>query len=605
MCTKDEKKALLFAAMWVVQRMECPGYKNRKDERNTMTAVTPPDAKPVVVTPSSSSGAARRRRTSGSVAIRRQERLQTVRKNMSRKFAHERITKGRKEKSRSCCDICTLLMLCVVAIVISINTLHIFQFQQKEQDGLLRLKSPPKPRLILHVGPHKTASTTLQTHLTRFRQILKRDNYLYTGRYYHPYYNSHHRLILNRTPDGPLQEAARGLFLREDNSTLAQMLRDTYFPPPFLFRRHGIKLFHRQPPNVILSDESLLKMLNMYYEKNPTGNPWEALTQDWDVTVVVAYRRFYDWLPSAKFQRDRPMQEPWRAEWPGQGGVALKSLFSDNHGAAEILDEWQYLHFFSETVLENFRSLQKKHVKLKVIHLYGKFTTRTNFFCHVLQDAPKSCYAARRQDAMEAVARGGGGMAEHHWNARSDKVDKDSTGIKKYPIQFYDAVATAAASKGWIDTAVWKRQQVAQILKNHHEAVLDLHSKTLQKQQQQQQQEEGTGVESSAAALALEAVVEALELPLTCPTEQQLDDLLKVSLQMERKNVRKLYYARAGGAASHRAAFRRATTAKSRQFHWDYCWVDTDKLFADDDMDKLRTSWKTFILQHFFPKQVA
>jgi hypothetical protein len=31
-------------------------------------------------------------------------------------------------------------------------------------------------------------------------------------------------------------------------------------------------------------------------------NNWQQVTQEWDVIIVISYRRFFEWIPSYYFQ---------------------------------------------------------------------------------------------------------------------------------------------------------------------------------------------------------------------------------------------------------------------------------------------------------------
>lgn len=230
----------------------------------------------------------------------------------------------------------------------------------------------PKPKLVIHIGPHKTASTTLQTDLTYYQDILRLDNYKYLGRYYHPTTvvlkqkndsktNMDSSFVkLNRTPDSKLQTYFRDVFAkcwhppssssslssveydaRDDGDAIpphvlrcAQELRDTLWetyarrPSSWLPKKNSSDTDEASVllPNLLISDEAFLKL----YEDNDENNNnktatinnnhyvWmtQVLGRDWDIVIAVAYRRFYEWLPSAKYQKDKPTAERRSTEWP-------------------------------------------------------------------------------------------------------------------------------------------------------------------------------------------------------------------------------------------------------------------------------------------------
>ena len=152
----------------------------------------------------------------------------------------------------------------------------------------------PKPHLIFHVGPPKTGTTSLQFDLTHMQDVLAVDNYTYAGRQYQPYYNDKGRLVVDRTMPSLLMEA-REMF---QSCTLVPRSRCCA-----KFRRR-LDDYQRRQQNVILSDESL--NTNHFWQSPEDYQAMKkALQDDWNIVVVVGYRRFYEWIMSLKFQQDR------------------------------------------------------------------------------------------------------------------------------------------------------------------------------------------------------------------------------------------------------------------------------------------------------------
>jgi len=177
-----------------------------------------------------------------------------------------------------------------------------------------------KPHLVLHVGPSKTGTTSLQTDLTRFqdRGYLAADNYFYAGRYYHPFYNEKGILQVNKTTS-PLLDEARGMLQKECTLSPRSRCCAEFKRQLDEYRRLGL--------NVILSDEAF----NHFWLSPADYHAIrEALQDEWDVVVVVGYRRFYEWIASYKYQRDRLDHKNvvWKNAWPGpEGGKPIDPLF--------------------------------------------------------------------------------------------------------------------------------------------------------------------------------------------------------------------------------------------------------------------------------------
>jgi hypothetical protein len=80
------------------------------------------------------------------------------------------------------------------------------------------------------------------------------------------------------------------------------------------------------------------------------------------------------------------------------------------------------------------------------------------------------------------------------------------------------------------------------------------------------------------------------ELPLLCPSTEQLEQLLHESLSIEARHLPKLYRK---AVHEHRAAFHKAVAESPA----DYCWIDTDSLLLKD------TVWKEYISETFSTTQ--
>jgi len=351
----------------------------------------------------------------------------------------------------------------------------------------------------------------------------------------------------------------------------------------------------------------------------------DVLGQHFDVVLVLAYRRFYEWLPSLKHQIDKPLKyEKSKVLWPGGaggngtavgGGTALQPLFpiadktADDDAAAldgptsVMFDGWRRHHFFSPRTMHTIRKLTASNFSLKIYHLYGKLSVRTNFLCRILEDADYSCRASRKQDALQQETR---------INARSSAV--------VYPWAFFDAMATTAAAHKFIDTENWKRQTVARMLRDHYYKRTQVWEKERHESvdgEPEDNASDGSGGDDAVVKSANIDTGNALnvaeefsstptlknpwELPLLCPTERQFDQLLHLSLSLEAMHLPKLYRK---AAMEHRAAFRAATTSPASAVA--YCWIDLEALFGKSRDDTNSSSaWQEYIVETFSSSAAA
>jgi hypothetical protein len=243
--------------------------------------------------------------------------------------------------------------------------------------------------------------------------------------------------------------------------------------------------------------------------------------RDWNVLIVVGYRRLFDIMPSAKQQWDRyyPHIKALN-DWPPQGRV-LQPLFPDvledphlgdnyvpQKSYLQGVKQWSYTDYLLETIGPYF--------PMKILDIHKEGSVRTNFMCDILSHAPQSCSLSILRD-REAP--------ETHSNAEQSL--------------FYDALATAAAAKGWIRKEHYKRRAVALQLRAHWED-------TLQQKPQ--------------------------DLDQICPSDDELEFLLAKSLAKERKIMPHL------SEDDHREAFEVAKKKKK------FCWVDTERALARPDV---------------------
>ena len=184
---------------------------------------------------------------------------------------------------------------------------------------------------------------------------------------------------------------------------------------------------------------------------------------------------------------------------------------------------------------------------------------------------------------------------EERINTRDDSFD--SSALVAYPSAFFDALAMAVHP--WIDRPiVWERSVVATMLSQQYYngtmAWLDqLHSQQQQQQPSEQVRESESSDDEDVGEADAKKEDEDLsvdplpaldrnpwEIPLVCPTEQQQQQLLLFSLEVESRYLPKLFRK---GSAEHRASFNSASKTS-------FCWVDVDTFL-------LSTEWHNFIVE--------
>ena len=133
---------------------------------------------------------------------------------------------------------------------------------------------------------------------------------------------------------------------------------------------------------------------------------------------------------------------------------------------------------------------------------------------------------------------------------RSLERERDQTIMNTHataPSLYYDALATAAAEKGLINLTAWNRSSVREAIYHHQEDELQLAPQ---------------------------------DLELNCPSNQQLQALLNMSLELEAKYMPEFAHC-PHQREEHREGFENYVAQKV------YCWVDTDAV-----LDQIE--WKNF-----------
>jgi len=223
-----------------------------------------------------------------------------------------------------------------------------------------------KPRLFLHVGPQKTGSSTFQSILDKLSKL--------TGELQGDNINIRH--IMPQTGDFDCDIGEWGCFhnckASEELKTLIQKTRD-------------------EGKDLLLTDENL------------DGNYVSALRDtiddnDWDVTVIVMYRRIHEWLISWYNQINKTTNKdsngkilfnekgiPYRTEhtyWPDQGGDHIPSFsswyekYTRQWEPAELANKHRSVEFY------NLYNEAFDNVLLYNLHQEGDMVT--NIICNVI-----------------------------------------------------------------------------------------------------------------------------------------------------------------------------------------------------------------------------
>eukprot|EP00533_Pseudo-nitzschia_delicatissima_P003290 CAMPEP_0116113954 /NCGR_PEP_ID=MMETSP0327-20121206/19771_1 /TAXON_ID=44447 /ORGANISM="Pseudo-nitzschia delicatissima, Strain B596" /LENGTH=865 /DNA_ID=CAMNT_0003607321 /DNA_START=47 /DNA_END=2645 /DNA_ORIENTATION=+ len=234
----------------------------------------------------------------------------------------------------------------------------------------------PKNNLILHIGPQKTGSTTLQDAWQKpfgvLSSPLKMDNY-------------HFEYI----PAGRLD-----YFNCDVNSKWGNYINCKASPK----LKNVIQSAKRNGQNLLLSDENL-------DERFPEALRDVIDDDDWDVTVIVMYRRIHQWLHSWYNQIHKTDNmdgkgnvlltkdgHPYRREhtqWPGEGGNPIPSFSTWYKDFTKYFDKSDLVSKHRSIAFKNSFKPYFNNIVVHNMHQDGDLVT--NFMCDTLPDARKSC----------------------------------------------------------------------------------------------------------------------------------------------------------------------------------------------------------------------
>ena len=338
-------------------------------------------------------------------------------------------------------------------------------------------KNGSKLKFVYHIGPMKTASTTLQKAHIEDKKILQEDGYLY---------GLDGLLLANQCLD------------RKPNRCDTSTKWRTVFLP--YLQKHSEE-------NLFLSDEMFGVMADWDGNWNLLQN---TIGKTWDLSFIVTYRRFFEWYPSFYFQAHRyaMSEERITTKWP--------LLLSPNVMQRNILQR-RYPNRIP-TISAYFDLLQKEKSELTNIYVrrwgdtFGKLhpteVQKSKFEKHY----PGVKVFNFHQDQNNLVGSFYCSVfpgPQSHACAHRKAIGTPKSGSKNLSGSHnYDMLSIAAFDANLINPRVLQRAAVAEAARRHQEEVLSLTDK---------------------------------DFPLTCMSSEQLNTLLEMSLQFEQRMMPEWY----------------------------------------------------------------
>lgn len=425
------------------------------------------------------------------------------------------------------------------------------------------------PYLIIHIGPSKTATTTLQKDSVRASRSLALDGYVYLGRYApqslrgpaqiaNLFRNDFcitqlkelHQLLLSS--NATLSEGfahtntstinvSSNLFavtqslLPENASDIGEILSRV---PCWQERVGWIRQqYAANNTNIIISDEaySYERMWDVL-----CSDPWflptikAALEVDWNIIVVPTYRRYAEWLVSGsketnrKFclendnENDKSLSKLERL-WPHEGGQQCWTTWE--HIDPYLWTTNGFAHGYINLDL-SIPAWSQRGTPVRVLNVHGNNThVTTSFYCNIVPNAPYTCrHFTTTNNNNNNVS------ANAHTTENVQSV---------ISVAYNDIVFEAAKIGLLSDIGNQTRQEFTRTLANF----------------------------SNNIGLVF------TDLPLNCPTQDWLSVLLRKSLAMERALVPDFY---AHSMVEHKRRFWRMANEEKV-----FCAVDSERLLRN------------------------
>ena len=265
------------------------------------------------------------------------------------------------------------------------------------------------PRLFLHVGPGKMGTTTIQHGIDKDR-------------------NTKQFVDDNLCPF--VDTASFLLWARDLN-------RVRFNITPELTERRNVfgadlRKCSEEGFDVVLSSEDLGDVPRSLYEI-----VLEPIFEQFELQVVVGYRRFYDWLPSLFFQIERVRSKGWTS-WPDKGRKLDLLRFYKNERSTTI-DK-----LYTEAYIDNWVDIVNTTKNITIYNLHGDKDLVKAFYCNTLH-ARSLCKKY---------------SAEH-------PLSKENVGFATY----FDSIAVAAYHKGLVNPDKDTRQKAAKAVESHFKAI--------------------------------------------------------------------------------------------------------------------------------------
>ena len=233
------------------------------------------------------------------------------------------------------------------------------------------------PYFVLHVGPQKTATTTIQCGLQSLAKPLKlMDNLYYIGKQCSVGRRTGKLLDNNET-------AVAGQYI-------AMELEVSYFNGGNITDLRS-RLRHHH----ILGNNMAMSVERFWMVKHESAfEVMQDIFRDWNTHIVVTYRHYFEWLISHIYQSSRGKE--FRS-WPHEGGQHRPSILAE---IQDDLGRWEEQNdMMQHPSINEFKLFSRyfDNVFIFDLHQDGEENLAQNFVCQMLPMASNTCNHLERK----------------------------------------------------------------------------------------------------------------------------------------------------------------------------------------------------------------
>ena len=303
--------------------------------------------------------------------------------------------------------VAVVVVVTVCCSLIDMARSSIYQPRSLFEPAKIKLRQTNEPMVILHIGPHKTATSTVQCDLSYYQHQLYDDsNVAFLGRMANSCRNKRYRKDEFRYLFN-----ARNLMRSCDDNQSSSCIHKK----PVLLERH-LRELSSQNKTVLISDEAFSRIS----PKAEYGNHriiYSLLHKYYPgrVKIVIVYRRYHDWIVSKYNQENKPYTNthgvylPAGEIWPSEGGSREAITFSAYYRklqrsvsmrSEDLVDDYVVLaHSKDFHPVEYFRDIYLNYTdQIQILNLHDMQSDASDVTSHFLREVLPSITIPEDED---------------------------------------------------------------------------------------------------------------------------------------------------------------------------------------------------------------